>query len=654
MPGVFAAAALAGMVLTVSSLLATPAVDIGNFRSEGHDALSLYLGHGLYHDPAGSSYTGLLYTPLMPAIIAVLDNLALWNGWPVLITVLASVALGLLVAGLGWRSSPVRGPWTVVGALGIGGVAVWLATSAVGLLYLGWSDQLAWAFALAGLVFGADARRPARAAAIAVVLFTLAFWSKQTTIAAPVAYLLWLMFLTLRGERSALFTAAVIVGLVALNLAILGVLALLTGGWEYHFNFVLPTRHARVHGVSRFASDLLQVVSVPALWAAALGAGALWRTRHPRAYAYRRTRPGAATAVPLLVFAVIGIPFAMYFRSKQGGNPNQYFGVIWALGALGAIAWGATRESGRQGWADGVVLAAIVAAVVLTAVGANRFDLNRLRIRYAVSVPATLRTLAQRAAVFDPLYTDLVPHNVYPDVLNIADLLAGGDQPMSVVRPLLERRFEFARTYAAAVGPPALAYLNQYASAFGKREADYFWKLDQLIAAGYAPAPGLPPGVVKRRPGPNLAGALSRCFGPFHLAGGAWSIRAGGGFWCETSPGVISLARAPAPLSELVSSGSLRLSGTLRLTARPGGQVVLLGGAGWSVAVSRRATGWLTVERRAGAALLQRSVPGANLSLDLGGGAGVPAGPDPAAARVRLLATPAARVRIDMTALRLG
>jgi hypothetical protein len=646
LPAVFAVAALTGMAITVVSLLSTPSVDIGFFRSEGHDALSLYLGHGLYHNPSGNGYTGLLYTPLLPALIAVLDHLSLWAGWPVFLTVLATLGLAGLVAQLSYRAAGDRNLWTLAGASGMAGVSVWLVTSAVGVLYLGWSDELAWAFAFGGLLSGVRANESTRSALLAVTMLTLAFWCKQTTIAASVAYAVWLVLLSARRRRSIRSTAAVLSALLAVNLIVLGVLALLTGGWEVYFNFVLPTREARIYGAGQAASDLLNVVGVPALWAAALTALALGRE-----WRNRLRLDGAAGLLAL--FALLGLPFAIYFRSKQGGNPNQYFGVIWALGAIAAIAWGTTRRPGaRRGLTDAAVGVCVLAALLATALRAPRFDLRLLRSEYTQSIPADLRALAHRGSLFHPFYTDLTRGQVYPDVPNAADLLAAGRQPMGLVRALLDRRFQYVVDYGTALGSE-LAFEDEYASAYGAYEANYFWKLDRVIAAGYRTESRLPSGVLERRPGPNRAATLARCFAPFELAGQQWTIRRGGGFWCQAAPAVMTLGMAPGTGSELITNRDVRISGTLALSARPGADVSVVGGDGWGIVASRRAAGWMITSYSPHAVPLVRASSRTSLTLNLSGGRGSAITPDPAAARISILATPARSVRVDTTRVRL-
>jgi hypothetical protein len=620
------------MALTVASLVSRHAVDIGTFRSESHDGLSISLGHGLYHDPAGGGYTGLLYTPLLPALVAGLDVLGRWEGWPVLITVIATAALAIMVGRLAFDTANDNRVAPLLGAIGIGGIAVWIANSAVGLLYLGWSDELAWAFALAGLLAGARARTLG-GSLWAVLLLTLAFWSKQTTLAADVVFALWLLLLAWRRERTVGFVAVTLVGLAVANLIVLGGLALLTGGWEFFFNFTLPTRQARVFGSHQFVLDAVHVLAVPFIWTAAIGAAALGRE-------YRSKLKLDDRATLLAMFAVIGVPFAMYFRSKQGGNPNQYLGVFWTLGALAALSWGSSRRRREGLWVDSLILVAVVGALITTAQRTPRYDLHLLRYNFGRSIPADLRALGQHGGLFNPNYTDLTPGQVYPDVFDVADLLAADEQPISVVRALAERRFRYAQTYASTLGQSSYALFNTYASAYGKYEYNYFWKLDQLIGAGYGPRRGLPVGVLERRPGPNRATALLACFGPFQLVRIEWTIRRGGGLWCRSGRDTITLRRAPASASELVSTASGTASGTLTLTGRPGAVLLIVGADGWAVDARRAGAGWQVSIRGSSRAPSAAVQSGRRLTLNLGGGHGLSVGPDPGPARISILATP--------------
>jgi hypothetical protein len=176
---------------------------------------------------------------------------------------------------------------------------------------------------------------------------------------------------------------------------------------------------------------------------------------------------------------------------------------------------------------------------------------------------------------------------------------------MSLVRALLERRFD-------TVAPFVYVESNDvYASAFGKYEENYFWKLNEVIAAGYTEEPGLPkpppelsappyafiagePGttaLLGRRPGPNRAGWMSHCFGPFAAGGARFRIHRGGGFWCSFQPDRLQLVRAPTPLSEVVTTQPVRVEGTIAvsLAGRASAQVNLVlenGHATWMTRVT--------------------------------------------------------------------
>jgi hypothetical protein len=105
----------------------------------------------------------------------------------------------------------------------------------------------------------------------------------------------------------------------------------------------------------------------------------------------------------------------------------------------------------------------------------------------------------------------------------------------------------------------------------------------------------------------------------------------------------VTLVAAPAARSQLITSDAWRAAGTLRITSsRVGAAVTLAAGRG-VVLAQRTATGW-QVSRHGGAT---QSTVGAGLSLDLGAGTGVAAGPDRSAARISIYATPGVRVRTD-------
>jgi len=97
------------------------------------------------------------------------------------------------------------------------------------------------------------------------------------------------------------------------------------------------------------------------------------------------------------------------------------------------------------------------------------------------------------------------------------------------------------------------------------------------INTGYQPGPGR---LLVRRPGPNRAARLSRCFGPFRLAGMAFRIHKGGGLWCTTasSPAGLRLVGTPAPVSEVLTEQPLRSArGTLTVDLRGPGATAEVG-----------------------------------------------------------------------------
>jgi hypothetical protein len=152
------------------------------------------------------------------------------------------------------------------------------------------------------------------------------------------------------------------------------------------------------------------------------------------------------------VAGAVGLPFALYFSTKQGSYYNQYLGVTWELSALAALPWGATRaDRSAAVVADVVVGLALAGAILGTAVGPDRYDFRQLRMPFA-SIPTDLRAVAKRGPLFDPVYTDLVPGEVYPEVYTVSDLLAGDEQPNMLIQALLHRRFEYAVTNATALG----------------------------------------------------------------------------------------------------------------------------------------------------------------------------------------------------------
>jgi hypothetical protein len=238
-PALFAVPVLRGIASTLHALLNTSQPYFADVAGPSTDGLDLHLGGPLYGDP-DHEYPSGNYTPLLSLLVAGLDTAHEWTGWALLATILASLGMIGLAAVLAWRRTD--GPLLVqaavaLGALGMGALAWWLvAFVPLNLLYTGRPDQLSWAFAFAGLVLvPAAARGSARALVASGLLLSLAFWTKQTAIAAPAAAVLWMAVEAVRG-RAAPATALRFAGaLLALNAVVFGVLQLASvssmAGW---------------------------------------------------------------------------------------------------------------------------------------------------------------------------------------------------------------------------------------------------------------------------------------------------------------------------------------------------------------------------------------------------------------------------------------
>ena len=238
-PLLFGVPVALGIVISVARLLGTRYPDLGLATVVNSDAEQLYLGHTLYQDPA-HGYTGTIYTPLLAAVTSLLYHIYLWNGWPLLLVIGAGVALATLAARIAYLPAGRRGRVVrLLGAAGVGGIAYWCVTSIPGRIDDPATDEVAWAFALFGLVAVADfGREPSRRRVVlAALLLSAGVWAKQVTIGVAVLALVWVFALAatsmLSRKAAWLFTAV----LVGVNVALLLVLNLLTNGWEFYINF---------------------------------------------------------------------------------------------------------------------------------------------------------------------------------------------------------------------------------------------------------------------------------------------------------------------------------------------------------------------------------------------------------------------------------
>jgi len=321
-PLLFAVPVLGGIVVTLARLVVVAHPDAGFGTTVNADAGALYLGQPLYQDP-DQGYSGILYMPLFPKVVSLLDRGVLWTGWPLLLTILATLAMVGLVARLTYRPlGPGAGDrlLAVLEALGIGALG-WAIVSCIQLNGIyggnGMHDQVAWALGLGGLALLPAAARGSRRGLVgALLLLTAAFWTKQNSLIASMAAVAWLglgaALGTVAWRRAAGFAAA----LLGLNVALLGVVNLLTGGWELFFNFVVPSRHPLGDlgdgPLPRLVPKFLLEDLLPATALGVAATGALW----------------LAVGVGRLLEA--------RGRARQGEGPGPMAGVRAGAGRLGA------------------------------------------------------------------------------------------------------------------------------------------------------------------------------------------------------------------------------------------------------------------------------------------------------------------------------
>jgi hypothetical protein len=592
-----------GIAISVIRLLGTAYPNLGWATTVNSDAEELYLGHTLYQNPA-HGYTGQIYTPGFPALISVLYHIDFWNGWPLLVVIGASAALTVLAARIAYvAAGPPARAVRVLGAGGIGCIAYWCVSSVpLSLLDEARGDQLAWAFALFGLVAVADfGRAPSRGRVVlAALLLSAALWTKQTTISVTAVAVVWVFGLaaaSLLSRRTVWLFSAVLGGV---NLALLLVLNLLTHGWELYINFEMATHQATKTDYTRYVllglrSILLAVAFVGVTWlASGMVAAKSWRRRSIRSYARTRVGdlrsllaredPTGRRVLLLGLYAMFGFVLGVYFLRKQGTETNQFIGVVWALGLLAAAGWRVAQRHAPVATMAGGCVVLLFAVAQLGPIRRRAALENAIRWR---QVPSELRSWASHHTLYAPLHADLnVPQGgpLYPNYYNFADVLAAGDQPMYLVRALLDRRFD-------GVEPFELSE-DIYTSGYGKWEENYLWKLNEVIRARYVAEPGLPRGVLARRGGPEEAAWMRYCFSPFTAGGASFRIHRGGGFWCSFAPGHLRLVRTPAALSEVVTTQPAHVAGTVgvSLGRQPSARASLVledgGAATWTTRVA--------------------------------------------------------------------
>ena len=536
-----------------------------------------------------------------------LDLIHDWDGWPVALTMVGDAILMGLAAWLAYAPTD-RSRWAralgLVGAIAMGAIAFWLVGCIpFSSLFAPRNDQLAWALALTGLVLVPIAARGSRGAAIgSMILLSLGWWTKQPAILASAAAIVWLILAAWRGENWRR-SAAIIAGLTALGIASFGIVHLATDGWSTTFIIDMPADRARPTPLAQALHDLRASLAPAAVVAAGFWlAAVLGRDREvsPRHLLHKtvvdRRFQLAPVAGILVLFIVLDAPAAVWFRQAQGSVHNQFVGMAWALGLLAALGWSLAQRAGLRSSA-----AAAGIVIALFALTESPNVIRWMNRHWQVLIPPkeqrgvvfqqppALVDYAQNHLVYHPIYPGIGASreaDMYPGQDNVTSLTWSGRQPGALVRALLDRRFD-------------IVYLFFRAGGTGRWEANYIWKLNQVIKAKYRqnhPSDRLPPGLLfadfaplpfvsystkgpfVRRPGPDPAPWMAHCFGPFEIEGVSWRIVAGGGFWCR--PGgvgdVLTLVRTPAPMSEIrADSYEAHEPGEIRISALHAGTAVV-------------------------------------------------------------------------------
>ena len=339
-PLLFAVPILLGLTRSIIDLLGESHPYFGDISGSATDANALRLGSPIYQDPA-VGYTPLVYTPLMSLLSAGLEQLKVWDGWTLMLTLLGDIGLIALAARLAWGAGGETGierALALAGAVGVGALAFWLmAFVPFNFAFAPRPDQLSWCFALLGLALlpaAADGSR--RAQVGTVVLLSAGFWTKQTAAPAVAAAVVWLGLEVARGRVRPRTAASLAIALAGVNALLFGALNLLTDGWAWHFIVELPSRRASLVSTPRSIADLFESVGVSLAAAGVAWAAAMLARRQGAEWPARTT----AVARVLLVFIVIDAPMAVWFRETQGAVHNMYVGVGWACGLLLAVAWG--------------------------------------------------------------------------------------------------------------------------------------------------------------------------------------------------------------------------------------------------------------------------------------------------------------------------
>jgi NADH:ubiquinone oxidoreductase subunit 3 (subunit A) len=599
-PVVFALPILYALVASFLDVVGAGHPFFGDISGSNADARAVSLGVPLYQDP-NVGYTPLTYTPLMNILGGALDEITVWDGWLMVLVILADAGMIAVAARLAYRridEGPAAMAAAAIGAAGMGALAFWLVGFVpFNSLFVPRPDQLAWAFALTGLVLVPRAARGSVwAGVLCVALLSLGWWTKQPALVAPVTACAWLPLAAMRRTISLRAFVSLAGAIVVVGVGSFSIVAALTDGWSTTFVVDMLGDRARTVSVGSSIHDLITSVAPAAIVAAALWITMLIGRRNPRRWGgeslVRDNRRTASLSIAgvLVLFVLLDVPAAVFFRQAVGSTHNQFVGIAWALALLAALAWGLVQAARVPAVATaGAMVLALFAVSEIGPAARGLHDLDVLVPRkdqraLVFEQPGALVAYARDHLVYHPGYAGVGvdrQSELYPNQFNVNGLNRSGRAAGFLERGLLDRRFDLVYPFSG----------NGDA---GPWEANYFWKLNRVIAAKYRPSTDLPQGLeaarivpypfapfvagrpLVRRAGPDPAPWMAHCFAPFEIRGTTWLIGEGGGFWCRPSESSdeLKLRSSPARVSEIRADGyTAHVAGAILVTARARGAV---------------------------------------------------------------------------------
>lgn len=425
----------------------------------------LNIVHGKGYSPIGV-YPAIVYhyppvfhlvTAAVAAVFS-LDGLAAgrWVSWT------ATLATAALIGHLIWlaRSSaaPSSRALTAILAglifLGCDPVIEWCATMRV--------DMLAGFFGAVGMVVAMMAVRRPILIHLAGLLFVAALFTKQVSVAAPIAA--WAGLIATEPKKA---------WRLVLTAGLAGSVCLAAATWATHGGFLT---HIFLYNINRFRPDLIKGLANPlqvhGIYIVLAGAGSwllLRQIRHDRRHPAEADPVRRATCVTVLVFLVVKTAM-LAMVMKSGASSNYLLEWCAALAMAAAFAIGPVVDctigiaAGRKS-----PISSLFAACLLGAVGIQAVNLSRHAIAQVDTV-APARTMWRLVGVIRS-----TPHPVISDEMTLliragkpvewepaiaAELGVQGryDQP-AFIRLIKARRFGL---FITAGGPGVPVFDSRY------------------------------------------------------------------------------------------------------------------------------------------------------------------------------------------------